>query len=59
MPQLLQLTAWWFKLILQTWTGTPEVQAHILAAGGSDYILNCCKQVFEIVSVRMIIVALD
>jgi len=59
MPQLLQLTAWWFKLILQTWTGSAEVQAHILAAGGSDYILNCCKQVFEIVSVRMIIVALD
>lgn len=43
MSQLLQLTAWWFKLIHQTWTGAPEVWAHIPAAGGGDYLLNYCK----------------
>lgn len=43
MPQLLQFTAWWFKLIHQTWTGAPEVWAHIPAAGGGDYLLNYCK----------------
>lgn len=59
MPQLLHFTSWQFKLILQTWTGAPEVWAHIPAAGGGDYISNCCKQVYEIVSVRVITVVLD
>jgi len=59
MPQLLQFTAWWFKLIHQKWTGAPEVWAHIPAAGGGDYLLNYFKYVCEIVSVRAIILVLD
>lgn len=58
-PQLLQFTAWWFKLIRQTCSGAPEIWAHIPAAGGDDYLLNYCKQVYEIVSVRAIVVAFD